>query len=661
MFQQTTRARAVDLRTYCRPKDDAGTEFETRQEMLQRSMYDHQENLMEDIGREANPDELKELRTLGEAGKAAVAGRTQWLGGTDIARHRACSQFNCSFLEVASVYDVTDAAWLLLNGSGVGFQPRAGTLHGYARTIPDLEIVPSTRPKDYKGRQENLEDLPDPSNGYTWTISVGDSAQAWAKAGGKMFAPRSIRADKLRLDFSEARGPGGRLKGYGWICNGYQPLADAFTAFHGILNRYAGNLLDDVAIMDVVNHWGTVLSSRRSAQIALMDSHNPHAHEFQRAKDRYWEGNNQRRQSNNTLLFWSKPTKSRIEELIRYADECGGDPAICNASAAQKRAPWFKGLNPCAEILLASKGFCNLVTNCLPRFKNRFTELERSVYIMARANYRQTCVNLEDGLLQPGWHQTNQALRLCGVSLTGVVQADWLTDHQIRRLRNSAIAGAYSMADELDLPRPKAVTTLKPEGTISKTLGGIDVGEIAEGIHKPLGRFVMNSINFSAHDPVLKALESAGYRTMENPSDRNNTLCVFPVEYDSIRFDKFDGKEVNLEPATVQLDRYLRWNTLWCDHNCSATISYSPEEIPAVVNWLYDNWDRGFVAVSLLRRNDPTKTAKDLGHPYLPQEVTTEGPFREYVASLRPVNWEKVQGIYEIEQEACATGACPIR
>lgn len=659
---QTTRAKAIDIRTYCRPKDSEGTEFESRDEMLFRSMFEHHHNLYCGAnGTKPIVAELNELVGLGFNGKAAVSGRTQWLGGTPYAYSRAACQFNCAFTKVSTVYDLVDASWLLLNGCGVGFKPQMGTLHGYNRPIENLEIVPSTQPSIHKGDPNNKETLPTEENGFTWTIKLGDSASAWAKAVAKMFVPQQRRVDKLTLDFSDIRGSGGRLKGYGWICNGYKPLAEAMRVFHQMLNANAGNLLDDITIGDICNWWGTVLSSRRAAEIWLMDSHNPKLAEFQRLKFRYWEHSPQRRQSNNTVLYWNKPSLQHLEDLLYASWECGGCPAICNANAALQRCPWFEGLNPCAEILLANKGFCNLVTMCLPRFKNNFAGLERAAYLMGRANYRQTCVDLRDGILQPGWHQTNEALRLCGVSVTGVTQADWLTDHQIRRLKNSAITGTYSMADELKRPRPKAVCTLKPEGTISKTLGGTDIGDIAEGLHRPPGQWIFNWVNFSVHDPLVSLLEAAGYRTLLNPSDSNNVLVCFPVEYKGVKFDIVDGKPVNMESAVTQFNRYLRWNRLWCDYNASCTISINYDEIPQLAKSIYDNWDTGFIAVSVLQRSDPTRTAKDLGHPYLPQEVVTEDVFRSYDTSLRSVDWNKVSGIYEIGEEACSTGACPVK
>jgi ribonucleoside-triphosphate reductase len=133
--------------------------------------------------------------------------------------------------------------------------------------------------------------------------------------------------------------------------------------------------------------------------------------------------------------------------------------------------------------------------------------------------------------------------------------------------------------------------------------------------------------------------------------------------------DEVDGKFVNLEPATVQLARYKTMMDNYVDHNCSVTISYSPEEAPEIVDWLHENWE-SYVGVSFLYRTDPTKTAKDLGYLYLPQQVVTEEEYNEYVSTLKPIKGEEM-GTNELVKEAddfeidtgseCATGACPVR
>lgn len=1045
----SARATAVTLRTYCRPKE--GEQLETWSEVAERATVKHHTKLWKDAGGRPDKEELQELKQLTLDRKSMVAGRTLWLGGTPYAYSRAASQFNCAGTRLWSVYDMVDAAWLLLNGSGVGGKPQVGILHGYTQPIPELKVVHSTRSKDYRGREHNIEELPTAENGYTWTVRVGDSAAAWAKALGKLLNPKSKKAKRLVIDGSEVRGAGGRLKGYGWICNGFGPLAESFTQVHRILNEKAGELLDEIDIGDVHNLMGQVLSSRRAAEILHMDGHNPRLQEFVSCKDDYWRtGKGFRRQSNNSVLYWNEPSYEELCDLLEHA-YYNGDPAPINATAAMKKCPWFQCFNPCAEIMLGA--FCNLVTNALPKYGRNFHALERAMYVMGRANYRQTCVDLNDGVLQPTWHQSNEALRLCGVSVTGVVQANHISDYQIRRLKHAAVHGAYSMADELGLPRPKAVTCGKPEGcrpigaltttdtgvftlaelihgepnvegwapakltkaaqdgpseelcgvlfngkkpvmkvrlsygmelvateqhewhvatqyirgkrnayqpvnefirtdalapghilsiklgaytstsshpctivegdsiqqpgwmtsdlawllgyfwgngssdramgrvrfysgrkaTLEKVqrillsvfgiskeivkqpgkrcheivvnsvqlsawlrandankyerntvrdkkdlrnvpmsvrasaaedirafiaglvdadgcasweendegvgrkrlgistayerfadhlqhlaaavgllfsrghhtggenwqhggrknmwgLGltkhatsealaslrshsvkmqevdaeaphlkwnpeehvrrpmamgkvlsvevfgecetydaevknshwfyagavkshntGSKIMDVAEGTKMPPGRFVYNWIGFSAHDPLVERHAQAGYKVIPHPQDSANVLICFPVDFTGAKFRKVGGVEVDGESAVEQIDRYLRWNTLWADHNMSTTVSFEKEEIPDIARKIKASWNTGYIACAFMQRPDVTKTAEQLGHPYLPQEVRSEEDYVQYTATLRPVDLSGIQGVYDIDQEACSAGACPTR
>lgn len=672
----SARAEAVTRRTYNRPLDDDGTQLETWDETVHRATVKHHYQLWSDAGGVVNTDELLELERLVRSRRALVAGRTLWLGGTEYATGRACSQFNCSYSRAQSVYQFVDVFWLLLNGCGVGTRPIAGSLHGFLQPIPELEVISSEQDANYRGEERNHEELPTAENDYHWRIQIGDSAMAWAKSLGKLLNPPKCAVNKLTLDFSMVRGAGRRLRGYGWICNGSKPLEAAYRHIFRILNAKAGDLLDEIDLLDIINYLGTVLSSRRSAQIMLMDWNHPRWEQFARAKDTWWscqvcghaanEGkllcaacgahtNAHRQQSNNSLVFWHKPTKREIRDMMQLIWECGGsEPGFVNGDAARRRAPWFDGLNPCGEILLSANGFCNLVTTAVCKFKNDFSGLIRALHVIGRANYRQTCVNLTDGVLQPEWHQTNEALRLCGMSLTGIAQAPWLTDYQIKQLRNAAVSGCYSMADELGLPRPKLVTTIKPEGTGSKIM------DVPEGIHKPLGRFIFNWINFGITDPIVRLAAQAGYRTLENPSDPNGVLVCFPVDYTGCRFENVDGRYVNRDSAVKQLDTYRRWNTLWTDHNSSITVSWDIAELDDIVDWLYKYWD-DFVAVSWLRRADPTLTAKDLGYEYLPQEVVEEDRFQGYMAQLKEIDWSGMHGVHDFELDDCAGGVCPVK
>lgn len=702
----STRAQVITRRTYNRPLNDAGTEFETWPQTVGR-VISHQKFLweraktaliLEDMPlHDITPDmqewqslssteaaELEELRQLLLDRKVAVAGRTLWLGGTDIARRREASMFNCAFTNVETVYDAVDVFWLLLQGCGVGFRPVAGSLTGFRKFIPKLEIIRSKNSSE-KGRETNEEEW-DPET-KTWILSVGDSAEAWAKSIGKLLAGK-YPAKKLVLDLSQIRKPGIRLKNYGWLSQGDVGLSKAYTQVFNIMNAKADSLLSEIDILDIMNLLGTVLSTRRSAQIAIIDDHSGAVYEFAEAKVDMWEnGNSHRSQSNNSIVFWNKPTKAELFAWFERINRGGnGEPGLINGQQLKSRAPWAIGMNPCAEILLPNKGFCNLVSIDVLKFKNDVLGLHKAAKIIARANYRQTVVDFRDGVLQESWHLNNAHLRLCGVSLMGVAGRPDMKSYDYRRLERTVTAAAISMAAELDLPYPKNITALKPEGTQSKCYDSL------EGMHKPLGKYILNNIAFSKYDPLLDKLRAANYNVFNHPYDDSATLVTFPVKNEGVEFDVVDGKEVNLDSAVKQLDSYKMLMDSYCHQNVSCTISYSVDETMEIVDWLDRNWDN-YVAVSFLFRNDPSKTAADLGYPYLPQEVTTKEIYEAYVSKLLPVAIDEEKkpdhqldalryspelvktlhnviqtaltteddGNYELTMDDCATGACPIR
>lgn len=670
MTKPTARAMATALRTYHRPVKEGDLMLESWSQVVDR-VISHQRWLWERaLGRSLNEredDELEELRTLINGRYIMPAGRTLWLGGTELAKTRESSMFNCSFTHVETVYDLVDCLWLLLQGCGVGFRPITGTLNGFRRPLQEIKVVRSQR-SSKGGVQHNVETY-DPET-QVWTIKVGDSAIAWAKAVGKLVAGK-YPAKTLVLDFSEIRPAGTRLKGYGWISSGDEQIAIAFKKIAKILSDRADQLLTRMDILDIVNLLGTILSSRRSAQIALFEYGQPEWEEFALAKKEWWlKGNAHRQQSNNSLLFRSKPSRKELENIFQMMQEAGGsEPGFINAQEAERRAPWFKGCNPCVEILLGNKSFCNLTEVNVLAFKGDKVGLERALVIAGRMNYRQTMVDLRDEILQEAWHLNNDFLHLCGVGLTGIRARPDLTAYDYKRMRNITVSAAYSMANELNSPLPKNVTCVKPSGTVSKIMGTEEWGEVPEGIHLPLGKYIFSWVTYSKHDPLVSRFRQAGYNVIEKPYEPESVIVCFPVKYNNIPFTRTsvtrkDGVveevEVNTDSAVSQLNWYGKLQTTWCEQNVSNTISYDPSEIPAVIDWFEENWDI-YVGASFIFRNDPTKNAKDLGYAYLPQEVKTEAEWKAYATSLKPIDYEGIEVQNDLLEDACATGACPVR
>ena len=641
------RAELLTRRTYCRPLED-GT-YENWAEVCLR-VIGHQRWLWERAqGKPLNDDQERELSALLDVMYKRIAlpsGRILWMGGTAQARKTEIAMFNCAFGVVRDVYSAVDAFYLLLNGCGVGFKPEAGLLNGFAQPV-DLEIIRSKQ--QMRGRETNA----DAFIGDTWRLQIGDSGLAWAKALGKLLAMKQP-VSKIVLDTSEIRKGGQPLRGYGWLSSGDEQIVKAFVEICAIMNRKAGQLLDELDILDIINLVGTTLTSRRSAEIAMLDYDNPKMEDFVYAKkDHYDGGKPWRSQSNNSVVFYSRPSKFELRGFFAAMLEAGGsEPGLVNGENARRRAPWFKGTNPCGEILLPDGGLCNLVDVDLGKMVDMSNEEIALIFkLIGRANYRQTCVNLKDGVLSDRWHETNQFLRLCGVGVTGVVKWEARKDFNPEMLRFHAQDGAMSMAEELGLPVPQAVTTIKPSGTLGKIM------DTTEGLHKPLGRYVFNWVKFDINDPLVPKLAAANYTVKPDPYSTNNVIVCLPVDNGDLGWESVDDIEVNLEPAVTQLTRYKRWMDGYVDHNASVTISYDPSEVPAIVDWLHKNWDH-YVGVSFILRTDPTKTAEDLGYPYLPQEVVSRETHDRYVSQLLPVD---IDGGEMLATDECAGGACPVR
>lgn len=185
-----------------------------------------------------------------------------------------------------------------------------------------------------------------------------------------------------------------------------------------------------------------------------------------------------------------------------------------------------------------------------------------------------------------------------------------------------------------------------------------------EGIHKPLGKYIFNNIIFAKADPLVPKLRGAGYAIIDNPRDTESCIITFPVSWDDTPFDMVFDKgrtlEINTDSAIKQLERYKLVMDNYVDHNCSITVSYDPSEVPGIVDWLHTNWD-AYVGVSWLLRDDPTKTAVDLGYDYLPQDVVTKEKWDSYVEGIREFSFEGTESLEELVDKDCPSGVCPVK
>lgn len=624
MTTPTLNSRAIALSSYHRPLQEEAGLLENWQQVTDRVINRQKWLWTRSLGRSLNKlekEELKELSLLLKRRSLLPDGRTLWLSGTDISEKRESCMFNSAFTYVETVYDVVDLFWLLLQGCSVGFYPITGTLNGFRCPLESVVVIRSTRLKA-DGSKSN-EEIFDRDTGL-WTIKIGDTAEAFAKAVGKLIAGK-YPAKKLILDFSEIRPAGSRLKGYGWFSTGDEPLSVALQNITKILSRRADQLLTRADILELIGFLNIVPASKQTAELAHIEYGQPE-----------WEG---KFSAKNALLFHTRPSIEEFRKLFNAILESGGDdPGLINASEACRRAPWFKGCNPSGEVLLGNKSFCTFVEVNLLSFKGDRAGLERALCLAARMNYRQTLVNLRDEILQEAWHLNNEFLHLCGVSLTGIRGRSDLSAYDYKRLRNITVSAAFEMAKELNAPLPKNVTCIKPSRTLTKIMGTNEWGDVPEGIHLPLGKYLFHYLSLSKQDPLVERLKAEGYEVSEKPYDPDAVLIKCPVSYPTLSFptlqttrknDKIEEVEINTESALDQLKWYAKLQDAWSDQNVSQIVYYDPSEVPEIIEWLYDNWDN-YVSVGFAFRADVLKNAEELGLPYLEQEVVSKDTFDKY-------------------------------
>lgn len=312
----------------------------------------------------------------------------------------------------------------------------------------------------------------------------------------------------------------------------------------------------------------------------------------------------------------------------------------------------------CVEATLANRGLCNLMEINLKRVESQ-DDFENTCYLVGRANYRQTLVDLQDGILQDQWHQNNQFIRLCGVSLTGGFSRQDITEEQFRSARDQAIKGANDQADELGLAKAKAVTLGKPGGTVPKVMN------VESGNNAPKGKYIFNRITFGKDSSEAKVLRESGYEVVPHPTEEVNVLVTFPVKYDidDSMFKMKNGCLVPNESAVDQLNRYKKLMVSWTQQNTSNTIEYEPEEVPEIIDWLLENWDI-YKGVAFMFKNDYTRTAEECGFAYLPEQVVKQSEYEEYVSKLTPINWDEFSGAtndLNSLSDGCEGGMCPVR
>jgi adenosylcobalamin-dependent ribonucleoside-triphosphate reductase len=607
--------------------------------------------------------------------KQFLSGRTFWVGSTDVAKYYPMSNFNCSFQVIDSFSAFRDIFYLLMVGSGVGVRILKSDIEKLPKVRTDIEIIhESYTPIAKELRQDNT------SVEFTYNdtvkITIGDSKEGWVQSLDYFLrVHHSTEYRKIRtiiLNYDHVRGKGEKLKTFGGTASGHSSMKNMFIKINKVIKKAASRSTTDkvkllpIDCLDIANIIGenvVVGGVRRTAEIVLIDQEDKACiqakSELYKKVGEKWVIDNEiahRQMSNNSIYYTRKPTREQLRwhlQQMRYS----GEPGWVNEEAGAKRRPNFNGVNPCAEILLDSKGLCNLTTVNVMGFvkdgeldKAGLLEAQR---LSARAAYRMTCTELEI----PEWNAVQQRDKLLGCSLTGwqdMVNALSLTAEQqkelLEELKNAARKAASEYAVELGQKEPLLVTTVKPEGTLSL------LPVVSSGVHFSHAPYYIRRIRISSDDPLIKVCEELNYPVYpEVGQDKDNCVTKvveFPVKAPGQRFKK----DVT---AVEQLEIYKMFMEHYVEHNCSITVHVRDHEWDEVEQWVWDNWD-DVVALTFLSYDDSF-------YELLPFEEINEDEYHRRISTMKPFipslisKYEKEEQDYDIGNDGCEGGVCPVR
>ena len=461
----------------------------------------HPDGPISDVGRLRNAvlnlDVMPSMRCLMTAGDA-------------LARDHIAG-YNCSYRPVDDIRAFDEILFILMCSTGVGFSVER-------QYVNQLPAVP-----------ERLDES-------TTTITVRDSKRGWAEGYRELLG--LLYAGRIpSWDMSKVRGKGARLFTMGGTASGPQPLVELFEFTIRLFLGSVGRRLSSLECHDLVCMIGECVVVGGVRRSALLSLSNLSDQRMRDAKSGEWyELTPWRRISNNSVAYTEKPeTGQFMEEWISLYHSKSGERGIFNREAAREQAmksgrrkgyqgngvgqvPIDFGTNPCSEIILRPKQFCNLST-IVARENDTVETLTEKVRLAAILGTWQSCLT-NFRYITKAWQKNCEEERLLGVSMTGIMGNPLLAGRTkeswkrlpdlLEYLKETAVATNKEWAERLGVSQATAVTCVKPEGcrpmdAVLTTDQGIFVlGEIdysggqwtdSNGMSGEYGRIVKNYKN----------------------------------------------------------------------------------------------------------------------------------------------------------------------
>ena len=553
--------------------------------------------------------------------------------------------YNCSYMTVDTPRVFDECMYILMCGTGVGFSVEKQ----YTDKLPVVN-----------------EEL----HHSDTVIKVGDSRVGWAKSLKELLA--MLYAGQIPTwDVSEVRPSGARLKVFGGRASGPAPLEDLFNFCIEKFKGAVGRRLTPLECHDIMCKIGEVVvvgGVRRSALISLSDIDDD---QMRHAKSGdWWNNEGQRALANNSVAYGTKPDMGTfMREWTALYESQSGERGIFNRQSAVKQVkktgrrqylkswtnePYLFGCNPCSEIILRPFQFCNL-SEVVARNTDTLKTLKEKVKLATILGTLQSTLT-DFKYLRKIWRINTEEERLLGVSLTGIMDCPLLNGTQqslslpkvLEELKKVAVDTNKKIAKAIGINMSVAITCVKPSGTVSQLV------DSASGIHARHSPYYIRTVRADNKDPMTQFMVDMGIPNepdVTKPLD--TTVFSFPTVAPTGAVTRNDMT------AIEQLNLWLTYQTHWCEHKPSVTISVRQNEWMEVGAWVYENFD-DLSGISFLPHSEHIYKQA----PY--QEVDKATCMKMIERMPSRIDWSKLSD-YEKEdgtsggrELACSAGVCEV-
>ena len=546
--------------------------------------------------------------------------------------------YNCAYLAVNHKSAFDECLFILMCGTGVGFSVER-------REVEKLPLV--------------ADEMYDTDT----TIVVADSKIGWAKSYKELIS--MLYAGQIpKWDMSKIRKAGERLKTFGGRASGPLPLDNLFRFTIETFKCAKGRKLSSIECHDLMCKIAEIVvvgGVRRSALISLS---NLTDERMRKAKSgQWWMETPHRALANNSVVYTEPPDVNIfLKEWLSLIESKSGERGIANRNALKKQVKRLGDrrdpdhdflLNPCAEIILRDREFCNLSEIIVREHDTEKTIKEKVRLATILGTFQATLIDFK--YISSEWAKNCKEEALLGVSMTGIMDnpltyenKNGKLDDMLGELNKYSVKINSEYAKAIGINPAAAVTCVKPSGTVSQLV------DASSGIHTRHSPYYIRTVRCDKKDPISQFMKDQGVPCEDDVTKPDNTYVFsFPIKSPSHSVFRND------KTAIEQLETWKIYHTSWCEHNPSVTITVREHEWIEVGAWVYSNFNE-IGGVSFLPHSDHTYRQA----PY--QECGKEE--YEKMSKLMPKNidWDKLSE-YEKEDNtigsqelACSGNSCEL-